>query len=49
MVRARQYRLARIREQILAFDCTSILLYDPVNIYYGLDSFPFEDVRRAGF
>jgi Xaa-Pro aminopeptidase len=37
-VRARQYRLARIREQLLAFDCAAILLYDPVNIRYALDA-----------
>jgi Xaa-Pro dipeptidase len=38
LVRARQYRLARIREQLLAFDCAAILLYDPVNIRYALDA-----------
>ena len=37
-MRARQYRLARIREQLLAFDCAAILLYDPVNIRYALDA-----------
>jgi hypothetical protein len=47
LMKARQYRLARIREQLLAFDCAAILLYDPVNIRYALDSFPFEDVGRA--
>ena len=34
---ARRYRLARVREQLDAFDCTAILLYDPVNIRYALD------------
>jgi len=37
LVSARQYRLARIREQLLAFDCAAILLYDPVDIRYALD------------
>ena len=37
-MRARQYRLARIREQLLAFNCAAILLYDPVNIRYALDA-----------
>ena len=36
--RARRYRLGRIREQLLAFDCAAILLYDPVNIRYALDA-----------
>jgi hypothetical protein len=49
LVRARQYRLAPIREQLLAFDCAAILLYDPVNIRYALDSFLFEDVSCAGY
>ena len=35
--RARRYRLARMREQLLAFDCAAVLLYDPVNIRYTLD------------
>jgi hypothetical protein len=48
-VRARLYRLARIHEQLLAFDCAAILLYDPLNIRYALDSFSMEDVSRAGF
>ena len=34
---ARRYRLARVREQLDAFDCAAILLYDPVNIRYALD------------
>ena len=38
LVNARRYRLARIREQLLAFDCAAILLYDPVNIRYALDA-----------
>lgn len=38
LVRARQYRLARIREQLQASDCAAILLYDPVNIRYALDA-----------
>lgn len=36
--RARRYRLGRVREQLLAFDCAAILLYDPVNIRYALDA-----------
>ena len=35
---ARRYRLDRIREQLTAHDCAGILLYDPVNIRYALDS-----------
>ncbi|MDI3406432.1 M24 family metallopeptidase [Streptomyces cavernicola] len=35
---ARSYRLARIREQLEQHDCAAILLYDPVNIRYALDS-----------
>jgi Xaa-Pro aminopeptidase len=38
LVRARQYRLARVRDQLQAFDCAAILLYDPVNIRYALDA-----------
>ncbi len=37
LVKARQYRLARIRAQLLKFDCAAILLYDPINIRYALD------------
>ena len=36
--RARSYRLGRIREQLIRHDCAAILLYDPVNIRYALDS-----------
>ena len=35
--RARRYRLGRIRQQLRAFDCAAVLLYDPVNIRYALD------------
>jgi len=37
LVKARQYRLWRIRQQLLQHDCAAILLYDPVNIRYALD------------
>lgn len=37
-VRAREYRLGRIREQLLLRDYAAILLYDPVNIRYALDA-----------
>ena len=37
LVKARQYRLARIRQQLVDKDCAAILLYDPVNIRYALD------------
>lgn len=37
LVRARRYRLARVREQLQAHNCAAILLYDPVNIRYALD------------
>jgi Xaa-Pro aminopeptidase len=36
--RAQRYRLDRIRDQLTAHDCAAILLYDPVNIRYALDS-----------
>jgi len=36
--RARRYRLNRLREQLALHDCAAILLYDPVNIRYALDS-----------
>jgi Xaa-Pro dipeptidase len=37
LVRARRYRLSRVREQLQAHNCAAILLYDPVNIRYALD------------
>ncbi len=37
LVKARQYRLARIRAQLQEFDCAAILLYNPINIRYALD------------
>jgi len=37
LVRARKYRLGRIRQQLEIHDCSAILLYDPVNIRYALD------------
>ena len=37
LVRARRYRLARIREQLARFDYAALLLYDPLNIRYALD------------
>ena len=36
--RARAYRLSRMREQIAAHGYAGMLLYDPVNIRYALDS-----------
>ena len=36
--RARRYRLARLRAQLVAHDCAGALLYDPVNIRYALDA-----------
>ena len=38
LVRARKYRLGRIRQQLLKEDCAAILLYDPINIRYALDA-----------
>ena len=38
LVRARKYRLDRIRQQLLKEDCAAILLYDPINIRYALDA-----------
>jgi Xaa-Pro aminopeptidase len=35
--RARRYRLARLREQLAAADCTAALLFDPVDIRYATD------------
>ena len=37
LVRARRYRLSRIRRQLVEHDCAAILLYDPVNIRYAFD------------
>ena len=37
LVRARKYRLNRIRQQLLQENCAAILLYDPINIRYALD------------
>lgn len=34
----RRYRMDRIRRQMVAEDCGALLLYDPVNIRYALDS-----------
>ncbi len=34
----RQYRLARVREQLRANDCAGALLYDPMNIRYATDT-----------
>ncbi len=36
-VRARHYRLSRLRRQLVEHDCAAILLYDPVNIRYAFD------------
>lgn len=36
--RARIYRLKRIRQQLAQHDCCAILLYNPVNIRYALDT-----------
>lgn len=38
LVAARNYRLGRIRAQLQAHDVAGILLFDPVNIRYALDS-----------
>ena len=38
MSKIREYRLQRVREKLLEFDCAGILLYDPVNIRYATDS-----------
>ena len=38
LVAARGYRKRRIVEQVVAHDCTAILLFDPVNIRYALDA-----------
>ena len=37
LVRARGYRLSRIRSQLVEHDCAAILLHDPVNIRYAFD------------
>lgn len=36
--RARVYRLRRIREQLVKHDCGALLLYNPINIRYALDT-----------
>jgi Xaa-Pro dipeptidase len=38
LVSARRYRKRRIVEQVVAHDCTAILLFDPINIRYALDA-----------
>ena len=38
MTKIREYRLKRVREKLVEFDCAGILLYDPVNIRYATDS-----------
>jgi Xaa-Pro aminopeptidase len=35
--RARAYRLARLRAEIVAQDCTALLMYSPINIRYAFD------------
>jgi Xaa-Pro aminopeptidase len=35
--RARAYRRKRLIEQVIAYDCVAILLYDPINIRYATD------------
>ena len=37
LVKARGYRLSRIRKLLMENDCAAILLYDPVNIRYSFD------------
>ncbi|MEH6630620.1 MAG: Xaa-Pro peptidase family protein [Halopseudomonas aestusnigri] len=37
LLKARKYRLSRIRELLIENDCGAILLYDPVNIRYAFD------------
>jgi hypothetical protein len=37
LVKARQYRLQRLRAKLQEFDCAAILLYSPINIRYALD------------
>ena len=38
MTKIREYRLKRVREKLAEFDCSGILLYDPLNIRYATDS-----------
>ena len=38
MTKIREYRLKRVREKLVEFDCAGILLYDPLNIRYATDS-----------
>ncbi len=37
LLKARAYRLSRIRQGLIAQDCAAALLYDPVNIRYAFD------------
>ncbi len=37
LVKARRYRLGRVRKLLADNDCAAILLYDPVNIRYAFD------------
>jgi len=38
MGQIRKFRLKRVREKLVEFDCAGILLYDPLNIRYATDS-----------
>ena len=38
MTKIREYRLKRVREKLVEFDCAGILLYEPLNIRYATDS-----------
>ncbi len=37
LTKVRQYRLKRVREQLIKHDCAAILLFDPINIRYATD------------
>ena len=34
----RHYRLSRLQQQVRAYDCTGLLLFDPLNIRYATDT-----------
>ena len=38
MISIREYRLKRVHNKLIEFECTGVLLYDPFNIRYATDS-----------
>ena len=34
----RHYRLSRLQQQVISYDCAGLLLFDPLNIRYATDT-----------